>query len=230
CDEFSNMYSYNVINGIINNNNDSEKLFDISYNNVFRILNKKVPNINEIEGVSFIKNGAKTDNKSCKFVKKNNSMTINNDSDIFTYFSVSKNNDYIYFQTNADLSAIDSIDIYIDMNNIAYTGSQKMLNPVNAFFIPEHSWEYAVRITKNKIYVYKHLATTSDLIETKKNESEQLNIRVSANILKGNPYNWNYQVVAIKDGKVLDFIGSKSKKEKMFNSLPLQISMYNYIN
>jgi hypothetical protein len=48
--------------------------------------------------------------------------------------------------------------------------------------------------------------------------------------LKGNPYNWSYQVVAIRDGEVVDFIESKEKKGKLFNVLPLQIKMYNYIN
>ncbi len=230
CDEFSNMYSYNVIDGVINNNKNAMKLFDISYNNIFRMLNKKTPNINEFQDVLVDNENIKNSNGSCRFSKKNNSIVINNDSDVFTFFSVYKSNDYVYFKTDVDLSATDSIDIYIDMNNIAYTGSQKMLKPVNAFFIPEHSWEFAVRITQKNIYIYKHLADSYDLIETIPNENENSNIKVSSNILKGNPLNWSYQVVAIKGGEVFDFIENKNKKEKMFNSLPLQIKMYNYIN
>ncbi len=230
CDEFSNMYSYNVINGIISNNNDSIKMFDISYTNIFRMLNKKVPNINDFQDILVDKNNTISNDGICKFTKKNNSIVINNDSDIFTMFSVYKNNDYIRFQTNADLNTIDSIDIYIDMNNISYTGSQRMLKPLNAFVIPEHSWEFAIRITQKNIYVYKYLADKAELIETIPNENEDSNIKISSNILKGNPYNWNYQVVAVKDGEVLDFIENKDKKEKKFKSLPLQINMYNYIN
>ena len=230
CDELSSMYSYNVINGILNNNKNSIKLFDISYTNIFRMLNKKIPNLNEFQNILFDKNNVSSDDGLCKFTKKNNSIVINNDSDIFTTFSVYKNNDYVRFQTDADLTAIDSIDIYIDMNNIAYTGSQKMLKPINAFVVPENSWEFAIRITQENIYIYKYLADKAELIETIPNENENTNIRVSSNILKGNPYNWNYQVVAVKDGKVLDFIENKDKKEKKFKSLPLQINMYNYIN
>lgn len=230
CDEFSNMYSYNVIDGIVNNNKNSIKLFDISYNNIFRMLNKKVPNINAFQDVLGGKDDSKNNNASCRFVKKNNSIVINNDSDVFTSFSVYKGNDDIYFKTDADLTALDSIDIYIDMNNIAYTGSQKMLKPVNAFFVPEHSWEFAVRITQKNIYIYKHLADSYDLIDTIPNENENANITISSSILKGNPLNWSYQTVAIKGGEVFDFIENKNKKEKMFNSLPLQIKMYNYIN
>ena len=224
------MYSYNVINGILNNNKNSIKLFDISYTNIFRMLNKKLPNINEFQDILIDKNNLSTDDGICKFMKKNNSIVINNESDIFTTFSIYKNNDYVRFQTEADLTAIDSIDIYIDMNNIAYTGSQKMLKPLNAFVVPEHSWEFAIRVTKNNIYIYKHLADNAELIETIPNENENGNIKISSNILKGNPYNWNYQVVAIKDGEVLDFIENKEKKEKKFKSLPLQINMYNYNN
>lgn len=230
CDELSNMYSYNVINGILNNNRNSIKIFDISYTNIFRMLNKKVPSLNEYQNVLFDKNSAVSDDGFCKFLKKNNSIVINNDGTFFTMFAVYKNNDYVRFQTDVDLTSIDSIDIYIDMNSIAYTGSQKMLKPVNAFVIPEHSWEFAIRITQSNIYIYKYLADKAELIETIPNENENCDVKISSNILKGNPYNWNYQVVVVKNGEVLDFIENKDKKEKMFKSLPLQINMYNYIN
>ena len=230
CDEFSNMYSYNVINGIIDNNKSSFKLFEISYNNIFRILNKKLPNINEFQNFLVSGENIETNNEFCRFKKKNDSIIINNDSEIFTSFSVYKTNDYVRFQTDADLAEIDSVDVYIDMNNIAYTGSQKMIKPINAFFIPEHSWEFAIRITQKKIYIYKHLSDNSELIETIQNEKENSDVKIYSNILKGNPYNWSYQVVAIKDGKVLDFIENKENKAKLFDSLPLQIRMYNYID
>ena len=230
CDELSNMYSYNVINGIVNNKANSKKLFDISYANIFRMLNKKVPNLNEFQDVLFDNGTVENDNGNCKFVKRNSSIVINNDSNIFTFFSVYKNNEDVCFQTDADLSSLDSIDIYIDMNNIAYTGSQKMLKPVNAFFIPEHSWEFAIRITRENIYIYKYLSNNVDLIDTLSNDTGTTNVKISANILRGNPYNWNYQVVAIKDGEVSDFIENKSKKDKLFKLSPIQISMYNYIN
>lgn len=229
CDELSNMYSYNVISGILNNNKNSSKIFDISYNNIFRMLNKKAPNINEFQEALSIENGSDLkDSGVCVFTKKNNSLVIYNDSSFFTSFSVGKSNENVYFSTDANLSSLDSIDIYIDMNGIAYTGSQKMLKPVNAFFIPEHSWEFAVRITKEKVYVYKCLANNIDLIATLPNEYESSDVSIASTILRGNPYNWNYQVVAIKNGEVVDFIGTKSKKNKMFKSNPLQISMYNY--
>lgn len=232
CDEFSNMYSYNVINGIITGNKNSIKLFDISYTNIFRMLNKKSPNIDEFQEVFTAQDISETDktNTVCKFIKENDVMMINNERIEFTSFSVYKNNGIIYLKTDTDLSLLDSIDIYIDMNSIAYTGSQKMLNPIDAFFIPEHSWEYAIRITKENIYIYKYLADVADLVETIQNKNGNAEIKVSETILRGNPYNWNYQVVAIKDEQVVDFIENKNNKEKMFKNLPLQIKMYNYVD
>ena len=230
CDELSNMYSYNVINGILNNNQNSIKIFDISYTNIFRMLNKKVPNLNEFQNILVDKNNVAGNDGFCKFVKNGNSIVINNDGSYFTTFSVTKNNDSVRFQTDADLNATDSVNIYIDMNNIAYTGSQKMLKPVNAFVVPEHSWEFAIKITKENIYIYKYLADKAELIDSMPNENGNCDIQISSSILKGNPYNWNYQAVVVKDGEVLDFIEKKDKKDKMFKSLPLQISMYKYIN
>ena len=228
CDELSSMCSYNVINGVINNNQNSNKLFDISYTNIFRMLNKKVPNINEFQDVLYDKEGSdsKADNNICKFMKKNNSMVIGNEGDIFSYFSVSKSGENVNFKCDANLSDSDSVDIYIDMNGMAYTGSQKMLKPINAFVVPEHSWEFAIRITRNNIYIYKHLADKAELIETMDNESGIADIKISANILKGNPYNWSYQVVVTKDGQVVDFIDKASNKTKLFKVVPLQIKMY----
>ena len=228
CDELSNMYSYNVINGILNNNQNSIKLFDISYTNIFRMLNKKVPNLNEFQSILVDKTDMIEPTGFCKFVKRGNSIIINNDGNYFTSFSVYKNNDFVRFQTDADLTAIDSIDIYIDMNNIAYTGSQKMLKPVNAFVVPEHSWEFAIKITKENIYIYKHLADKAELIDSMPNENGNSDIQISSNILKGNPYNWNYQVVAVKDNNIVDFLEtSKIKKEKVFKSKPLLLRMMN---
>ena len=75
-----------------------------------------------------------------------------------------------------------------------------------------------------------NLSNNVDLIDTLSNDTGTTNIKISANILRGNPYNWNYQVVAIKDGEVSDFIENKNKKDKLFKLSPIQISMYNYIN
>ena len=230
CDEFLNMCSYDIINGIINNNSNSLKIFNISYANIFRLLNKKVPNINEIKDSLIIKDTLTNEenNSICKFVYNNNSMMINNEVIYFNNFVISTSNGYINFKIDTDLKKVDSIDIYIDMNGISYTGSHQMLKPLNAFFVPENSWEFAIRITQDNIYVYKYSVDSMNLIDTIPNIQGTANIKISTNVLRGNPYNWNYQVIAIKGEEVLDFIETKDIKEKMFKTLPLQIKMYNY--
>jgi len=232
CDEFSNMYSYSVINGILNNDMNSFRLFDISYKNVFRILNKKLPNINEFKESLIIQdmstNIEEQTKEFCKFINIDDSIMINNDSEFVTLLSISKNNNYISFSTDVDLSEIDSVDIYIDMNGIAYTGCQKLLDPVNSYFVPEHSWEYVIRITKESIYIYKFISNNIDLIQNIQNDNSKTNVKVLSSIFRGDCYNWNYQVVAIKDGQVIDFIEDKDKKIKMFKSLPLQLNMFKY--
>ena len=157
-DEFSNMYSYNILNGIANNDIQSNRLFDISYKNIFKILNKELPNINEFKEslvVQYNLYNEEQQKEFCKFINIDDSIIINNDSKIITFFSVSKNNNYISFATDADLSKLDSIDIYIDMNEISYAGCKRMLQPLSSYFVPKHSWEYAIRITKENIYIYK---------------------------------------------------------------------------
>lgn len=231
-DEFSNMYSYDILNGVVNNDIKSNRLFDISYKNIFRILNKELPNINEFRE-SLVVQGSRADNEEhpkefCKFVNINNSIIINNDSTIITLFSVSKSNNYVSFVTDANLSKLDSIDIYIDMNEISYVGCSKMLQPLNSYFMPKYSWEYAIRITKENIYIYKFVAENIDLVKTIPNDKSKSNIKILSGILRGNPYNWNYQVVAVQNGLVADFIEDKDKKAKMFKNLPLQLNMFKY--
>ena len=230
-DEFSNMYSYNILNGVANNDLRSNRLFDISYKNIFRILDKELPNINEFKESLIVQDNLYNEEQQkefCKFINIDNSIIINNDSDIITLFSVSKNKDYVSFVTDADLSKLDSVDIYIDMNEISYAGCQKMLKPISSYFVPKYSWEYAIRITKENIYIYKFVAENIDLVETIVNTGSKTNIKILSSILRGNPYNWNYQVVAIKDGLVKDFIEDKDKKEKIFKKLPLQLNMFKY--
>jgi hypothetical protein len=228
-EELSNMYSYSVINGILKGNYESEKLFDIYFMNIFRVLNKKEPNIKEYQ--KNLSDNNFTDSQTStniKFKKENNSISINNEGEFFDWFSVSDTGENVVFETDANLDDIDSLDIYIDMNGMAYTGSQKMLNPVNSFFVPENSWEFAIRITKGKIYIYKYLNANIDLVDEFENDEGYAVAKVSGNVLTGNPYNWNYQAVAIKDEKVVDFIENKREKGKKFKVSPLQINMYKY--
>lgn len=237
CDELSSMYSYDVINGIINNNKNSVQLFDISYNNIFRVLNKKNPNLKDYEQdlTDDEENNLSDDrdivvNTDCKFIRNdNNDMKINNFGEFFTTFTVTKNPISVSFETDIDWDKIDYFDIYIDMNEIAYTGYQKTLKPLTAFFVPENSWEYAIRVTKTSAEIYKSVSDNAEIVETIPCENEY-KIEIPSNILRGNPYNWSYQVIAVKNNTIKDFIGTEINKEKLFKTVPLHIKMFKYIN
>ena len=238
CDELSNMYSYDVINGIINKNKNSVQLFDISYTNIFRVLNKKSPNLKDFENnLSQEKetdfNGfdeTVSEKNDCEFVKnESGAMEINNFGQYFTKFSVTKGASYVVFETDVDWNKIDYFDIYVDMNEMAYTGYQKTLKPLNAFFVPENSWEYALRVTKTKVEIYKSVADNVELTETFSVDSTNGKIEVPLNMLRGNPYNWSYQLVTVKDNEITDFIENETDKEKLFKTVPLQIKMFKYV-
>ena len=229
-DEVSNMYSYDVINGINTGDQSAEKLFDISYNNVFRVLNKKLPNMKDYEDILASCNTTSSGNGACKFVKiSNTAIRINNAGECFTAFTVRNNGSSITFETNINTQKADYYDIYIDMNALAYAGEQRGIKPLNVFMAPEHGWEYAIRVTSEAVNVYKFIANRVELVKTFDTTSIT-KISVSSDILRGNPLNWYYQVVAVKDGEPVDFIESASNKEKLLKVSPLQIDMFNYKN
>ncbi len=230
-DEMSNMYSYKVINGINTDDKSGEKLFDISYTNIFRVLNKKQPNLKDYEDILSLNSGNNSSGKEvCSFTRiSNKAVRINNFGEYFTAFTVTNNGNSVTFETNMSSEKTDYYDIYIDMNALAYAGEQRGIRPVNVFMQPEHGWEYAVRVTPENISVYKFMANAVELIKTFDTVS-RTKISIPSDILRGNPFNWYYQVVAVKDGEPVDFIETASNKEKLFKNSPLQIDMFNYKN
>lgn len=231
-DEVANMYSYDVINGISNEDGSSQKLFDISYSNIFRVLNKPLPNMKDYEDIlnknKFL-GGNSSGKEACRFTKDYGGIKINNYGDYFANFIVRKNEKSVIFETDVKTGNVDYYDIYIDMNSVAYAGGQKGIKPLNLFFVPEHCWEYAIRVTPESISVYKFVSNNAELIKSFDNNGK-LRFSIPADILKGNPFNWSYQVAVVKDGETVDFIETTANKEKIFKSFPLQINMFGYKN
>lgn len=228
-DEMANMYSYKVINGINTDDKSGEKLFDISYTNIFRVLNKKQPNLKDYDDVLSQK-GTASGKEVCKFTKiSSKAIRINNSGEYFTAFTVINSGNSVTFETNMSSEKTDYYDIYIDMNALAYAGEQRGIRPVKVFMEPEHGWEYAVRVAPEKVSVYKFIANNVELIKTFDTTSRR-RVSIPSDILRGNPLNWYYQVVAIKDGEAVDFIETTANKEKLFKISPLQIDMFNYKN
>ncbi|MDD2523907.1 MAG: hypothetical protein PHG84_01235 [Endomicrobiaceae bacterium] len=226
-DELTNMYSYNVISKILNNDLYANKIFDISYSNIFKLAGKEKPTFEESTKIETIEPTEQTDMLDiCSFIKDGNTYTINNNGIIKT-FSFKENENPVLFSINADFSQLDYIDIYIDMNGIAYTGCQNMLKGIEGFFIPENCWEYAIRVTPVNIKIYRFSANVVNLLKTIDNNKDSIAIPTS--ILRGNPINWSYQIVAAKDGNIIDFLETSKNKVKVLNTTPLQLQMFKYI-
>jgi len=224
-DEFLNMCSAKIVKGIIKNDSKSLMLFDISYSNIFKLSGKEVPvidiqNIQPADTVQTLSDIQKT----YGFVKIEDGYIIKNSSRTIGSFAVKKTDKSVDFIIKTDDSFYDTFDIYIDMNGISDTGCNKTLKGIEVFFASENYWEYAIRISNNKVSIYRFYVDSLTLV---KNISKTLDkISVPNDILRGNPYNWSYQVVATKENKIVDLLADDREKEKIMNTYPLQLQMY----
>ncbi len=229
--ELTNMYSYDIINGISNADEKALMLFNISYANIFKLSLKEVPAVEDLVRQASADNVTQSSTQTatlCDFIKTDDKMTINNEG-LIKSFTVEKNEHSINFEVDLDtnLEKPDYIDIYIDMNGIAYTGSQNMLKNINGFFVPDNGWEYAIRMTDSEISIYRFSVDGQTLIKT--TYYNGVTVSISSDILRGNPFNWSYQVIAVKNGMPLDFLEESSNKTKLFKISPLQLKMFKHM-
>lgn len=229
-DELTTMYSFDIIKKILNNDIYAGRIFNISYSNIFKLSGKEVPSVEDLIKFETAGNSEKTSSGQidiCSFIRDGDSYTIYNNG-IIKSFNVNKDEHNIFFSIDTDFSLSDFIDIYIDMNGIAYTGSQNMLKGIEGFFVPENCWEYAVRISPSDVKIYRFAADAVTLIKTIGNNNSS-NIAIPSNILKGSVYNWSYQVVTAKNGEITDFLETEKNKTKILNTIPVQLQMFRYI-
>ena len=90
--------------------------------------------------------------------------------------------------------------------------------------VSENAWEYAIRIRNKNIYVYKFFIDSPALV--KKLIKAENKIRIPRSILRGNPFNWAYQVVVVEDDKVVDCLANDKERVKFLNSNPLQLPLF----
>ena len=217
--ELSNMYSYDLIKKILKNDETAKKLFDISFKNIFKLFGQDVPEVATPEKVYV--NEQQQNQESC-FVRTDKGYKLNS-TGMIKSFEVRSNDGYVDFYINSS-SDIKNFDIYIDMNGIIDTGEHKMLKPLESFLSAENAWEYAIRVEGQNIYVYKFFIDSPELI--KKLVKTEGKVRIPKSVLRGNPYNWAYQVAVIKDNKVVDFLANGKEREKMLSSSPLQLKLF----
>lgn len=219
--ELANMYSCDIINGILSNNKSSKQLFDISYENIFRLCGDDIPNIDKL--IRKNSKGINNNTNEHKFEKSGSQYTITNEQ-IIKSFSIYKDLQYVIFNLDYSTNEVDYIDIYIDMNNISHAGNQNLLKNMG-FFVPENCWEYAIEINNKNFTIYRFIIDKVNKV-SETNITSRKSIKISLNTFRGNPYNWNYQVIAVKDNKVVDFLETtQTRKERIFSETPLLLRM-----
>lgn len=225
-DEFLNMCSTDIIKGIIKNDDKSLMLFNISYSNIFKLSDKEIP----ASDMPYITAGNENAGQSnCDiqnkfgFEKNEDGYILQNSTGAVISFAVKKTDKSVDFTVIADDTDAYTIDIYIDMNGLPDAGCGVMLKGVNVFFAQNNYWEYAVRLTKEKAVVYRFYV--DDLKVVKNIVKNGNTVSIPLDVLRGNPYNWGYQTVALKDNKVIDFLAAEKEKGQIKNTQPLQLQM-----
>jgi hypothetical protein len=217
--EFSNMYSYIMITRLIKKDEMAKKLFDITYKNIFKISGEDVP---EVTKHPIVIENNEQENTESTFVRTDKGYKLNS-TGMIKSFEIRTNDGYVDFFINSN-SELENFDIYIDMNGIIDTGEHKLLKPLDGFVVSENSWEYAIRVREKNIEIYKYLIDSPSLV--RKLVKAENKVRIPRSVLRGNPFNWSYQVVVVKDDAVVDFLANNKEREKFLNTTPLQLKLF----
>jgi len=217
--ELSNMYSYTMITRLIKKDEMAKKLFDISYKNIFKISGEDIP---EIDKHVIVPENNEQENSESYFVRTDKGFKINS-TGMIKSFEIRTNDGYVDFFVNSN-SEMENFDIYIDMNGIIDTGEHKLLKPLDGFVSPENCWEYAIKVRGKSIEVYKYLIDSPSVV--RKLTKPENKVRIPRSVLRGNPFNWSYQVVVVKDDLIVDFLANSKEREQFLNTKPLQLKLF----
>lgn len=229
--------SRGLLKGIASNKTGSQRMFDAAYNNIFRLIGTEAPSDKDLsskkEEITVSGNlyvGTEevlhSEAKSVNF-----GASIKNDGLLKNLTVVAKDgtvNFSFSFEKGGWDEKVSFVDIYIDMNNFEGAGSTAMLDGINGYLTPASAWEYALRVSRDKIYVYRHSAESAVLL-TEMQNSGKTSFSVLQKYIKGNPDNWGYQAVCIGEGEnktatIEDFFVQSSQSRASFLSVkPFQI-------
>jgi hypothetical protein len=194
-----------------------EESLNAAYANIFRLLNGTIPiNIMETpinapppildedtERAMAIENGIRIESKGDSIKAIN--ITVSND----------RLNVDIDFNKGIWDRNISYIEIYIDINRIDNMGLTSTLNEKSAL-TPSAAWEYAMKITRNEVELYKASAQKPVLIAHFPIKDGKVSIPKS--YINGNPRNWGIQAMAIqktsKETTLVDYLGTNVDEKK----------------
>ena len=226
--------SYNLLKGVSSNKIASQRMFDAAYGNIFRLLGSEAPSDKDLTKKNGSPRGNLYTGTEEVFQSEVNALpagvSIDNDGIIKNLTVLSKDGAIsfsIAFESGQWDEKIDFIDIYIDMNNLEGAGSTGMLGEINGFLTPDSAWEYAMRVSKEKVVLYRYSADSAVFLAELEKSGESFSILQK--YIRGNPLNWGYQAVAVAKTsedktKIADFLNQSSLSRESFLSVkPFQI-------
>jgi hypothetical protein len=224
-DELIYLASKNFLSSIDDANISGNRMFDVAYSNIFRLLDGKAT-----ISVTFLDQGPVNepppiiDEDAQRATGIENGMRVDSNGVIQSVDVVAAGeaiNISVNFNKGKWVDSITYVEIYIDMNHIENIGISSMLNN-KGYLSPSSAWEYAVTVYKNKAVLYK---ATSDK-PTVAGEFAVVNGQVSIprTHIRGNPRNWAIQAVAVQKEKIIDYLGNdKDQKSKMLQTRTITI-------
>jgi hypothetical protein len=226
--------NYKLLRGLAANKAESERMFDAAYANIFRLLGAKAPSDAELKASSGDRaQNAEEENAPHASIAASgeNGASITCDGIISGAEIYVKDNSTfvkIVFENGLWNDKAGYIDVYIDMNNFENAGSTAMLAGLKGFLAPDSAWEYALRITESRAFLYRHSASEKPVLAA---EFPVVGCEVSIpqKLMRGNPVNWGYQIITVskkEDGdKIIDFLNPSSQpKSDLLNQKPFQVA------
>lgn len=227
--------SYDLLKGVSSNKVASQRMFDAAYNNIFRLLGAEAPSDKDLysKQPDAVKTNLYTGTEEVlhtEAVLTEGGVSVNNDGLVKNLTVISKDgaiNFSLSFERGEWNEKVSFVDIYIDMNNFEGAGSTSMLSGVSGYMTPDSAWEYALRVSKDKIMIYRHSSDAAVFVA--EIQGSGLSFSVLQKYIRGNPGNWGYQAVSVsetEDGKakIEDFFIQSSQSRGSFLSVkPFQI-------
>lgn len=149
-------------------------------------------------------------------------------------FSVRLTRDHIVYEaavTSAPWVAPMILDVYIDMNNQRGAGATALLSGLAAFVPDADGWEYAIRMERYQITLYRAGRGMPAIIKTFKTV-KPFSCEIPRSLLRGTPLGWRYQALVAARAPdttgwiIQDFLYTDAaQRRRIYRSNPLEIPL-----
>ncbi|MDR1196335.1 MAG: hypothetical protein LBL00_07665 [Endomicrobium sp.] len=231
--------SYDLLKGVSADKIASRRMFDAAYGNIYRLLGEEAPSDKELYAKKTLITGSNLYTGTeevlhTEIISIDGGVSINSDGILKNLKIASKEglvNVAFSFENGAAWDErVSYIDLYIDMNNFEGAGSTPMMQDIDGYLTPDSAWEYALRIDKDKILLYRHSADSITFLAEMQSSfhDSETSFSILQKHIRGNPSNWGYQIVAVSElnnkPQIVDFFVNSAQSREVFLSIkPFQI-------